>query len=500
MLDSRNYPLVCCTSTFILGVFLFREHLSCIPSWALLAGFCGMVIASVAFVKRAVVSAVLLLSAVFLMGGWLVTRFENGLRKTFPEGPVSYQGIVASQPQQHGKVMRFDLLIVSRGDPFLVKASLLNDSITGRAKQLKVGDGMKAFSLLEEPVSGGAGSSYMDSRRLHVQGFSGTTLILSRNWKAASVSLETVSFFQRTRLKLLRLREQVRGEYAAAGVVGEALTILSAMTLGDKNGLTREMKRVFAAAGVGHLLALSGMHLGILYGFLLVCFHGRRFRFVGQSVALSVIWCYVFFVGMPFSVVRSAIMCTVYGLAFLLNRGRASLNVLAFAALLILVFYPLSLWDVGFQLSFMAVWGILLVNGMQIRFSSAKVIQHLCSALLVSLGAQMTVLPLVMLYFGRVPVYFLLTNLLAVFVSPVIIVGAVILLLLAVVGAFHAWVAAVLSYVITAFYQFLCVIAAFPYATLSVSLSPMQAVLFYILLACLFYLGYRASDRWQRRQ
>lgn len=496
----QNYPLIRIVGVLIMGVLFCREVPFYVPTWLLLVGICVTVCTSVVCNKKPITSTISLFLSTFFLGGWLLNYCENYLRISFSNHPVHYQGIVASQPQMYGKVFRFDLLIVSKERPFMVKASLLNDSATGRARLLRVGDGIEAFSLLEEPVDRNGMSSYRDSQRLHVQGLSGTTFIGSRHWRSVSVPLTSVSRFQRARLRLLRLREHVKAKFVEAGVVGEALPILSAMTLGDKSGLSRETKNVFAVAGVGHLLALSGMHLGILYGFLMVCFGGRRNGFVGQSIALSAIWCYVFFVGMPFSVVRSAIMCTVYGLVSLLNRDKVSLNVLALSAFLILISFPLSLWDVGFQLSFMSVLGILLVSSLNVRFSSIGILQYLCSALLVSFMAQLMVLPLVMHYFGRFPVYFLLTNLFAIVVSAFIIMGAVVLLFFSSIGLFQTFFAGILSCVITGFYKVLCVIASWPYADIDCHLSTIQTWLSYILIFSSGYIVYRIWNRWRKIQ
>ena len=496
----QNYPLIRIVGVLIMGVLFCREVPFYVPTWLLLVGICVTVCTSVVCNKKPITSTISLFLSTFFLGGWLLNHCENYLRISFPNHPVHYQGVVASQPQMYGKVFRFDLLIVSKEHPFVVKASLLNDPTSGRARSLRVGDGIEAFSLLEEPVDMDDVSSYLDLQRLHVQGLSGTTFIASHNWSSVSVPLTSVSRFERARLRLLRLREHVKEKFSEAGVTEEALPILSAMTLGDRSGLSRETKNVFAIAGVGHLLALSGMHLGILYGLLMVCFGGRRNGIVGQSIALSAIWCYVFFVGMPFSVVRSAIMCTVYGLVSLLNRDKVSLNVLALSAFLILIAFPLCLWDVGFQLSFISVLGILLVCSLNIRFSSIGILQYLCSALLVSFVAQLMVMPLVMHYFGRVPVYFLLTNLFAITVSAFIIMGAIALLFLSSIGLCQTFFAEILSYVITVFYKMLRMIASWPYADVCCRLSPIQTLLSYILILSSVYVVYRVWNRWRMGQ
>ncbi len=152
------------------------------------------------------------------------------------------------------------------------------------------------------------------------------------------------------------------------------------------------------------MLALSGLHLGIIYAILtLLMGGGRRWRWLAQGIILTAIWTYVVLVGMPASVIRSATMLNICSVCLVLQRQQASVNTLAFAAIVMLLANPLNLWDVGFQMSFMAVLAIMVYYRsiyylLPLRHRLARWAWGMAS---VSIAAQLGTAPLVMYYFGR---------------------------------------------------------------------------------------------------
>ena len=181
-----------------------------------------------------------------------------------------------------------------------------------------------------------------------------------KEYPSGEIRYEAESRLDRTRLFFLQQRSRLLSHLNAQGGGDEAYAVVAAMTLGDKSALTKDLREVYSVTGASHVLALSGLHLGIIYALLSLFTVGRRWQVATQALVIVSIWAFVFLVGMPVSVVRAAIMLTVYALMSLGHRDRMSLNVLAFTAILILLFHPRSLYDVSFQLSFAAVASILL--------------------------------------------------------------------------------------------------------------------------------------------
>ncbi len=209
---------------------------------------------------------------------------------------------------------------------------------------------------------------------------------------------------------------------ARAGLSGDELATTGALTLGYKDDIDPEIRRQFQASGAAHVLAVSGLHTGILYGLVLwLLTLGGRFkplyedrvrRCVISSVVIAVMWGYAWLTGMSPSVVRAVTMVTIFEVGRMLHRQAFSLNTIAAAAVLILAVHPTDLWSVSFQLSFAATTAIVVLISYQSSvFSRQKILHYFIGIIAVSLAAQIGTLPITMYYFGQISCYFLLTNL-----------------------------------------------------------------------------------------
>ena len=245
------------------------------------------------------------------------------------------------------------------------------------------------------------------------------------------------------------------------------------MTLGDKSALTQDLKEVYSITGASHVLALSGLHLGIIYSLLSLMIVGRRWRMVSQMLIILAIWAFVFLVGMSVSVVRSSVMLTTYALLTLGRREKMSLNTLAFAAMILLMLNPLSLFDVGFQMSFVAVASILLWVPLFER--------RLWSLVAVSCAAQIGVAPLTAYYFGRFSTYFLLTNF-------IVIPAATVILWLSIVVIVFPSLAYLLIYVVSWLNASLTAIATIPGASISLHPTMLQTAMAYVIVFAVYLL------------
>lgn len=206
----------------------------------------------------------------------------------------------------------------------------------------------------------------------------------------------------------------------------ETSEFLISLLLGEKSFLSSNVKSRLSSAGLAHILALSGMHVGIILSILLfllfpLSFFGKHK--IKYAIAIALIWVFVFLSGSAPSTLRAAIMATMMLLAVVMERKNTALNALFAAALIILLLWPLSFWDIGFQLSFFCVASILL-------FTSPlnPVEQHLhpfthriINALLITITATFATWVLVAYYFGEVPVMFLPANLILLPLLPVFV-------------------------------------------------------------------------------
>ncbi len=216
----------------------------------------------------------------------------------------------------------------------------------------------------------------------------------------------------------IRLYERL----AAAGLTGDELATVGALTLGYKDDIDPDVRRHFQASGAAHVLAVSGLHTGIIYGLLLwLMTLGGRFRPMHEnkwgrraisSVIIAVMWGYAWLTGMTPSVVRAVLMVSLFEVGRMFYRRSFSLNTIAAAAILILLVKPSDLWSVSFQLSFAATAAIVCVTpALPLKEERwPRIATYALGILVVSIAAQLGTLPITMFYFGQVSTYFLLTN------------------------------------------------------------------------------------------
>lgn len=194
--------------------------------------------------------------------------------------------------------------------------------------------------------------------------------------------------------------------------------IAQAILLGQKQFLEKDLKQAYSQTGVMHLLAVSGLHVGIIYALLMVVIKPFGLKKVALKTYLwwviVLIWVYAVLTGMSPSVVRAAIMFSLLTLGQMRERKPSIFNVLAFSAMLMITFNPEVIFEVGFQLSYLAVAGIVLLQPKLLRLWQPEYQwqEYLWQLLTVSMAAQLATFPLTVSYFHSFPTYFLIGNLL----------------------------------------------------------------------------------------
>lgn len=235
-----------------------------------------------------------------------------------------------------------------------------------------------------------------------------------------------------------RLRNVVTLAIVEMPVVDGLKEFLNATLVGDRSMLTTDTLELFSATGLSHLLALSGLHVGIIAGFVsailfpLWLFGWRRLRTI---VLVATLWLFAVMTGLSASVVRAVVMATVFAVTFMLQRSRSSFNSLCIAAMVILLFAPEQLYTVSFQLSFLAVASILLFAEKLNPIPRHRQWLHTLVAYpVVTLAAMLGTGIASAFYFNIFPLLFLPANFVGVLLLPPMLVGGALLLLLNAVG------------------------------------------------------------------
>ena len=466
----------------------------------LLPAFVVMVVGAMLLWRHAIVQSASIAVCFVLLGWLLVQRQEASLRVSWPEQEVIYEAVVLSEPVEKAKTIAVDILLTESGRKlkgyFYKEGRREGVRREGdRSRTLKIGDGLRIQSRIR-PNSEWRRGTFDYKRYLEVHGFSGQTFVSSWKWQKAQVSLKSLSRLERTKLYFLKLRSRLLARIMTEGADGDAVAVVAAMALGDKSALSQELREVYSVTGASHVLALSGLHLGIIYMLLTFLFGGRFFTFLPSYLfTFTTVWSFVFLVGMPVSVVRSAVMLTAYALLSLGHRDRMSVNTLAFTALLVLLVSPLSLYDIGFQMSYLAVFSILLIMPLSERlFPPSYLMEHhivkwLWGIVSVSCAAQIGIAPLTAYYFGRFSALFLLTNL-------IVIPGVTLILYLSMVVFVMPSLAYILLYIVSVLNTLLTAIASIPGASID-GLHPtkLQTTMTYVVIVACYLLAFWFSRR-----
>ena len=337
------------------------------------------------------------------------------------------------------------------------------------------------------------------------------------------------------------LRRQLSDGFVSFGISGDENAVVNAMALGDKSGISPQLKYVYSQTGASYVLALSGMHLTIIYFilswvvmrtmlwlyvvpellweklpvenntrlrriikmFLRLQPSEQLYRNIISFVILLIIWLYVILVGMSPSVVRSAVMLSIYGISRMLFRKHDVITVLALTAFLTLMISPLSLFDVGFQMSYLAVLGIgvympylmQLVYKKDYNWSEntstsmlKKILLWVYGSLALSFSAQIMVMPLVAYYFHSLPCYGLLSSL-VLSITAMLIVGLSFVFLASLFLPL-ALLSEALAYMLSAVAHFQNVflehVIALPNSVIAdVNINIWQLLIIYVIIFCL---------------
>ena len=233
---------------------------------------------------------------------------------------------------------------------------------------------------------------------------------------------------------LSRFRHTVTQAIIRSSLSEDASYLAITFFTGNRSYLSDIDRERFSMSGLAHILAVSGLHIGIIIAIVSVILRPfRRYNFRGKRFAtiIPIIWMYVIFTGMSASAVRAAIMATFYFGAKDMHLKHSSINSLAAAAFFILLFSPNSLYDVGFQLSILSVTGILLLSRRLQIHTKYSWLNKLWTPISITCAAQLFTAPLIIYYFHSFPTGFFISNVIVLPLLPILICLMLVVVLLA---------------------------------------------------------------------
>ncbi len=368
---------------------------------------------------------------------------------------------------------------------------ILSWPLTERVDTLHYGDHLLiqgSPQLVQGPFNPGEFNykAYLSRQQLYHQHF-----IRAGQWAFVSETADRNLIYYATETRRWTL--QVIGELVHDE---RAQATLSAFVIGVTEGIDDDLRQAYASGGAMHALAVSGMHVSILYGVLLFLLKPIESRRAGPwtiaLISLLVLWMYGFVTGLTPSVLRAVAMFSFVALAKPLGRTTSIINTLAASAFFLLIFDPWLILSAGFQLSYLAVLGIVLLyrpfyNLLEMPWAWADWIWQITC---VSIAAQLGTLPVTLYYFHQFPLYFLLANLFVIPASTIILLGGIMMVITSSAPLLADWLARGLEWLIWLLNEGLFAIARLPMSVIGpIHLTIVQAACLAALVAggyCLF--------------
>ena len=439
-----EFPLTKITVSFIIGI-LFAYYYKINPEYIVLILFTGLLTFTVALLysKRRNASPIIFGLSTYLLAFIIglttqVTHTESNQKNNY----INYKALF-DRTQNLEVTVREKLRSSQYNDRYIVLVKKINDSeTTGRIllnirknsleQSIKIGTHLRISGILIEnskaknPNQFDYGK-YLENKQIYAQIYSDystlkTNLIIDKNvWYYASAIRNNI------------LRNLEKNNFSKA-----ELNVAAALILGQQQDISPDIIKDYQYAGAVHILSVSGLHIGFILlfvTFILKPFpNTRKGSFIKLIIIIISLISFGIIAGLAPSVVRSVVMFSFVAIGMYLRRSTNIFHTLLVSMLLILLFQPSFLFDVGFQLSYVALFFILWLQPIlaEIWKPKNKVANYFWEILTVSIAAQIGALPLSIYYFHQFPGLFFVTNLVVIpFISLIMGLGVLVMVLAA---------------------------------------------------------------------
>jgi len=367
--------------------------------------------------------------------GLLVTNLHHEKRHTTHyshfqrEGePITFRIKTLLKPSLYSDKYTVDLLKI--GNTTVTGKALLNISKSDSTSQLDV-DHLYVTKAALSPIKSASNPHqfdykyYLEKQYIYNQIFTNPSELLLIQSKS-----HTVYGYAD------RLRKHINQSLETHSFSTDELAIINALLLGQRQDVSKDIVTHYVNAGAIHILAVSGLHVGIILYLLTLVFkpmHSiKNGKHISGLIIIILLWCFAVVAGLSSSVTRAVTMFSIVAFAMHLKRPTNIYNTLAFSILVLTLFKPLIIFDVGFQLSYLAVLAIVSIQPLLANLWSPKykVTQRLWDVFTVTLAAQFGVLPISLFYFHQIPSLFFIANLIVIpFLGGILTLGIIVIIL-----------------------------------------------------------------------
>lgn len=267
--------------------------------------------------------------------------------------------------------------------------------------------------------------------------------------------------------------------------------LTEALLIGYKEDLDEQLQEQYTLTGVSHIIAVSGMHLGLIFAVLTSFFNliARRkiARYLGFGLILPLLWIFAFISGASASVLRSVMVFSIVLWGNLMLKKSGSMNALFASAFMLLVIKPSYINDIGFQLSYAAVLSILIYEPFIAKwiYLKNKILKLLWSMVSITIAAQILTTPLVLFHFKQFPVLFLITNMVAVPISNLVLLLAILMCFMSMFFLPTAPVAFIIHWCLQMMNGYIYKVAKIPFNSIQLQTTLLFTICFFVAIAFL---------------
>jgi competence protein ComEC len=300
-----------------------------------------------------------------------------------------------------------------------------------------------------------------------------------------------------------RFRDKIKESLFKFNFKNDELAVISALLLGQRQDISKELLTEYASAGAIHILAVSGLHVGIILLILSFLFKPierlNNGKYLKAFCIVLLLWMFAFIAGLSASVVRAVTMFTFLAVGQSFQRKNVTVFSLISSMLFLLLFKPMFLYDVGFQLSYLAVFGIIWVQPKLVIIYKPKFLidKKIWQLFTVSIAAQIGVLPLSIYYFHQFPGLFILSNLVIIPFLGAILMGGIIVILMSLLNVLPTLLASFYGLVISAMNSFVGLVSdqeQFLLKDISISFLMMLGCYYFIFSGIVFLINRRPTS------
>ncbi len=428
------------------------------------------------------------------VGFWLTARIDSRVGVEFPAGKRLYTAEVMSVPEVKEHSVHC-LLKVQQADSSGGSSCKIVGYFEKNRESIALKQGWKVVigATPRKPVNTARPGGFDYGSYLHRQGISGTAYIDSASWRLVSADRDFSLFYLAA-----DMREEILNIFRSFRFQENEFALLSGITIGYTDSLTPEQKSNFSSVGLSHLMAVSGMQTAMLFAMVwfLLGFIPKNSKWYRAKYVIVILflWIFAFVTGLSASVNRAALMLTALMLAGLSDKRIHTLNAMFLSAICLLLINPFTLFDIGFQLSYLAVLGLFFSQDLlgDRILQLKKRWRYVTELSTMTLAAQLATSPLSIFYFNQFPVLFLIANLAVLPFNGLLVYWATGCAALQSVGVFHPVMAVPLHWMLMATELATQWFARFPYALIR-ELHPtlIQILIIYALLLFVVLFAYK---------